>query len=72
MVDYTATADIDAGDMILVGNLTGWTLGVAHVDIANAATAAIAAGGGVRSLQSANSNQQLAVSNEQSAVRDQL
>lgn len=47
MVDYTATADVTAGDMILVGNLTGWTLGVAHVDFANTEKGALAIGGGV-------------------------
>lgn len=47
MVDYTPGADVDAGDMILIGNLTGWTLGVAHVDIANGDLGALAAGGGV-------------------------
>lgn len=54
MVDYTAGADVDAGKMIVVGNTAGWTLGVAHVDIANGEKAAIAAGGGVYLCQVAS------------------
>jgi predicted RecA/RadA family phage recombinase len=46
MVPYTAGADIDAGDMVLVGNTTGWTLGVAHHPIANGVTSDLSAGGG--------------------------
>lgn len=47
MVDYTASADVDAGDVILVGNTTGWTCGIAHVDASNTEKFALAAGGGV-------------------------
>jgi predicted RecA/RadA family phage recombinase len=47
MVDYTAGADIDAGDVVIVGNLAGWTTGIAHVDGANTEKFALAAGGGV-------------------------
>jgi predicted RecA/RadA family phage recombinase len=36
-VEYTAGASIAAGDVVLVGNLTGWTCGIAHDAIANAA-----------------------------------
>lgn len=54
MVDYTPGADVDAGDMVLVGNTAGWTLGVAHVDIANGELGALAAGGGVYECQVAS------------------
>jgi predicted RecA/RadA family phage recombinase len=47
MVDYTPGADVAAGDVVLLGNLAGWTNGIAHVPIANAAVGALAAGGGV-------------------------
>jgi predicted RecA/RadA family phage recombinase len=46
-VEYTAGASIAAGDVVLVGNLTGWTCGIAHDAIANAAKGSLAAGGGV-------------------------
>lgn len=48
MVDYTpSSGDVTAGDVILVGNLTGFTVGIAHRDITNNVLGAIAAGGGV-------------------------
>jgi predicted RecA/RadA family phage recombinase len=47
MVDYTPGANVTAGDVVLLGNTTGLTCGVAHVDITNAAVGAIASGGGV-------------------------
>lgn len=47
MVDYTPSADVSAGDVVLLGNTTGLTCGVVHVDIANAVQGAISAGGGV-------------------------
>jgi predicted RecA/RadA family phage recombinase len=47
MVDYTPSANVSAGQVILIGNTAGWTCGIAHVDIANAALGALAAGGGV-------------------------
>lgn len=48
MVDYTpASGNIAAGTVVLVGNLTGWTCGIAHVDIENSTLGALAAGGGV-------------------------
>ena len=51
MVDYTPGAgDVNTGDVVLVGNQTGWTCGVAHGPIANTKLGAIAAGGGVYEL----------------------
>jgi predicted RecA/RadA family phage recombinase len=47
MVDYTPSADVSAGDVVLLGNTAGLTCGVVHVDIANAVQGAISAGGGV-------------------------
>lgn len=48
MVPYTpASGAVPAGDVILVGNLTGLTNVVAHHAIANAVQGSVAAGGGV-------------------------
>lgn len=48
MVDYTpSSGDVAEGAVILVGNLTGWTVGIAHRPITNNALGALAAGGGV-------------------------
>lgn len=47
MVDYTAAANITSGDVVLLGNTTGLTCGVAHADITNTYLGAISAGGGV-------------------------
>lgn len=47
MVDYTPGADVDAGDVVLLGNTAGLATGVAHLDIANAALGELAVGGGV-------------------------
>lgn len=48
MVDYTpASGNVAAGAVVLVGNTTGWTCGVAHVDIENSTLGALASGGGV-------------------------
>ena len=47
MIDYTPSADVSAGDVVLLGNTTGLTCGVVHVDTANAVQGAISAGGGV-------------------------
>jgi predicted RecA/RadA family phage recombinase len=43
---HTAAADIDAGEVVLIGNTTGLTCGVAHQPIANAAVGTLAVGGG--------------------------
>lgn len=43
MVDYTAGANITAGDFVAIGSL----MGIAHVDIANGTLGALALGGGV-------------------------
>lgn len=48
MVNYTpAAGNISAGQVVIVGNTTGWTCGVAHKDIENTKLGALAAGGGV-------------------------
>jgi predicted RecA/RadA family phage recombinase len=47
MIDYTPSANVAAGDVVLLGNTTGLTCGIAHVAIENATLGALAAGGGV-------------------------
>ena len=47
MVDYTPGADVEAGDVVLVGNLTGFTCGIVHTDGENGVKHSLAAGGGV-------------------------
>ena len=48
MIDYTPGAgNVTAGDVVMLGNLTGLTCGIAHVDIENTKLGALAAGGGV-------------------------
>lgn len=54
MVDYTAAATISAGQVLAGGNTTGVASVVAHRDIANAATDAVAAGGGVYDVKVAS------------------
>lgn len=55
MIDYTpAAGDITAGDVVLLGNLTGLTCGIAHSDIANTKLGALAAGGGVYDVVNLN------------------
>ena len=51
MVDYTAGADLTAGDIVMLGNQAGIACGVVHEDVANAALGAIAVGGGVYDCQ---------------------
>lgn len=52
-IDYVAGADIEGGEVILVGNTAGLTCGIAHHDIANAATGSLAVGGGVYEVTAA-------------------
>ncbi|HEY1191917.1 MAG TPA: DUF2190 family protein [Gemmata sp.] len=48
MIDYTpASGNVSAGEVVLLGNTTGLTCGVAHLDIANGVLGALASGGGV-------------------------
>lgn len=55
MVDYTPGAgNLAAGEVVLVGNLTGFTLGIAHVPITNNTLGALASGGGVYDVVNLN------------------
>lgn len=55
MIDYTPTSgDIDAGEVVLLGNTTGITCGIAHGDIANNTKGALAIGGGVYDVVNLN------------------
>lgn len=55
MVDYTpSSGNVSAGQVILVGNTTGFTCGIAHVDVPNATLGALAAGGGVYEVTNLN------------------
>jgi hypothetical protein len=55
MVDYTpSSGNVAAGQVILVGNTTGFTCGIAHVDITNNTQGALAAGGGVYAVVNLN------------------
>lgn len=47
MIDYTPGANVSAGDVVLLGNTTGLTCGVVHIDTESGIQGAIAAGGGV-------------------------
>lgn len=47
MIDHTATADRENGDVVLLGNTTSPTCGVMHTELANGAKGAIAVQGGV-------------------------
>jgi hypothetical protein len=47
-MDYTpAAGNIAAGQVVLLGNTTGLTCGIAHLDIVNNALGALAVGGGI-------------------------
>jgi predicted RecA/RadA family phage recombinase len=54
MVDYTPGANVTEGDVVLLGNTTGLTCGVAHQPITNAVQGAIAAGGGIYDVVNLN------------------
>ena len=55
MIDYTpATGNVAAGDVILLGNLTGLTCVVAHLPITNESLGAVAGGGGVYEVTNLN------------------
>jgi hypothetical protein len=47
-MDYTpAAGNVSAGQVVLLGNTAGLSLGIAHLDIANNTLGALAIGGGV-------------------------
>lgn len=55
MVPHTpASGAVDAGQVVLVGNTTGWTCGIAHDAIANGVQGSLAAGGGVYEVTNLN------------------
>lgn len=48
VIDYTpSSGNVAAGEVVLLGNTTGLTCGIAHKDITNSTLGAVAAGGGV-------------------------
>lgn len=48
MIDYTpSSGNVAAGEVVLLGNTTGVTCGIAHVAIENSTLGAVSAGGGV-------------------------
>src|SRR5688572_32759820 len=48
MIDHTPSGgNVTAGQVVLLGNLTGISCGIAHQDITNNTLGALAAGGGV-------------------------
>lgn len=51
---HTAASDITAGDIVLIGNTTGLTNGVAVTDIANTDTGTLEVGGGIYDCQVAS------------------
>lgn len=54
VIDYTPAAAVAAGDVVLLGNTTGLTCGVAHSDIAANELGALAAGGGIYDMVNLN------------------
>ena len=56
MIDYTAAADIAAGDVVTLGNTAGISCGIAHHDIANGASGALAIGDAVYEVMSLQNN----------------
>jgi predicted RecA/RadA family phage recombinase len=54
-VDYTpSSGNVSAGQVVLVGNTTGWTCGIAVRDITNSTLGTLAAGGGVYDVVNLN------------------
>lgn len=55
MVDYTpAAGNVAAGQVVLIGNTAGLTIGVAHVPIVNAILGALSVGRGVYEVTNLN------------------
>lgn len=46
MIDYTPSANVAIGEVVLLGNTTGLSCGIAHSAILDATKGALAAGGG--------------------------
>jgi hypothetical protein len=54
-IDYTPGAgNVSAGQVVLLGNTTGLTCGIAHTDIVNNVKGALAAGGAVYAVTNLN------------------
>jgi len=57
MIDYTpAAGNIAEGQVVLLGNTTGLTCGIAHRPIVNSTLGAVAAGGGVYDVVNLNNS----------------
>ena len=57
MVDYTpSSGDVAAGQVVLLGNTTGLTCGIAHCPISNNVLGALAVGGGVYDVVNLNNS----------------
>lgn len=55
MIDYTPSGgNVSAGQVVLLGNTTGLTCGIAHSDIENGVLGALAGGGGVYDVANLN------------------
>lgn len=54
-IDYTpSTGNVAAGQVVLLGNTTGLTCGVAHMAITNSTLGALAGGGGIYEVTNLN------------------
>lgn len=53
---HTAASDLTAGDVVLLGNTTGLTCGIAHADIANTEVGTLAIGGGIYEMLNLNNS----------------
>jgi hypothetical protein len=55
MINYTPSGgNVAAGEVVLIGNTTGLTCGIAHLDIVNNTLGALAVGDGVYSVVNLN------------------
>jgi predicted RecA/RadA family phage recombinase len=54
VVDYTAAANVTAGDVVLLGNTAGVCNGIAHRDILNTEKSSLSIGGGFYAVKVAS------------------